>query len=627
MAKNKKLLWIIGIIFVGYMLLQTNPSLLTQSIYGINIPPFTDNEITTRTEFLSSLPLQSSFGDTNCCYACQSSSTKIWQPGQSPITVDCGVSVNKALVDIYISTDGNVFVPTAEAWNPITLPYQGISNKWWKAECYKCTTGTGTGTAGLDFCTKNSDCTAKGSNYICDGGACHLNCNKQCSESTCNNGKLQRTCTRPSGCAEADPFIETIGDCSGAFNPVLQKQLIPNVFIKEVSREVKKNCFSPSECSVSIVLELQNKGQTKLSQYLLELQVRPRGQPVQSIVSPTLGTCDNANPQNVHKTVYNWERLEQVKIDLQTSTNELGQFNLAHSPTGEFDIYLISVNKCYNTQPTGNVPLPPYEYAWLIDSIDITPDNPEEERIVKCDDCAPIVSPGNPICGACYAQNKVSGISQQCLPIGSAAGWCYYNPEMGLGLKGDDFCAPFGTGNVPFQIETYDQCIQAFGSTSKTCNNAPNTNKGVCDISQGENYNSCPEDCTGGDEDGGDGYGGDGHKVIPGSKLCQSTKTELKTSRCKTQEECGTASCVPYDNLPNAEGCMIQNTVSAGIFTTAPDGVCVSGDLPTPDTISSLLGSLSKYKYWVIVIVVGIFLLYFVGGLLQGIAGGLGRGK
>lgn len=104
--------------------------------------------------------------------------------------------------------------------------------------------------------------------------------------------------------------------------------------------------------------------------WLVELQVRPKGQFPLSFLEdlgllPLYGigqqsTCDPQHPENVHKEF------------LLTAHEKMSFELVSQVPRGTYDLYLISVTKCWNREPIGNVAVSPYYRGKKIGVVTIT---------------------------------------------------------------------------------------------------------------------------------------------------------------------------------------------------------------------------------------------------------------
>ena len=81
--------------------------------------------------------------------------------------------------------------------------------------------------------------------------------------------------------------------------------------------------------------------------WLIEMQVRPKGL-LPLYVFPQ-NVCDITHPENVH-----------IKFALATGMTENIALQSSNLPFGEYDVYLISRDKCHAAFPEGNKPVPPF---------------------------------------------------------------------------------------------------------------------------------------------------------------------------------------------------------------------------------------------------------------------------
>jgi len=144
--------------------------------------------------------------------------------------------------------------------------------------------------------------------------------------------------------------------------------------------EVRKN-------EIHITIFLENLGTTPMPDYwIVEIQPRPVGQPLLMFLEdigllPLYGigqqyACDPKYPQNVHRRFFlnAKERMPEFKL-------------ISRVNPGTYDLYLISVTKCWAQPPQGNVPVSPYGRGKKIGTIRVIEQIPPACSVGDRKDC------------------------------------------------------------------------------------------------------------------------------------------------------------------------------------------------------------------------------------------------
>lgn len=139
-----------------------------------------------------------------------------------------------------------------------------------------------------------------------------------------------------------------------------------------VTAEFKE--WKPPECEVRTdeigrqiccYVYIENTGPV-LDSILVEMQVRPPG--MQPLVLISHGLCDENTPENTYVHWMNMGAGPQNRMGSMLCTENDDVF--VDMGSNELDIYLISVDKCWDTPPQGNVKLPPYGAGKFIGTMD-----------------------------------------------------------------------------------------------------------------------------------------------------------------------------------------------------------------------------------------------------------------
>lgn len=104
---------------------------------------------------------------------------------------------------------------------------------------------------------------------------------------------------------------------------------------------------------------LQNNGGSMTKNYLVEMQVRPKGgQPLAWVGAQA--TCDASTPENVHKA-FSLAAGESQEITLESVVK-----------AGDYDVWFVTVDKCYAASPVGNMIVAPFGSGTFIGSVTVS---------------------------------------------------------------------------------------------------------------------------------------------------------------------------------------------------------------------------------------------------------------
>ena len=135
----------------------------------------------------------------------------------------------------------------------------------------------------------------------------------------------------------------------------------PQVKIEQASANQK---VTVSNGKIIGEIGLINTGEKEMQEkHILEMQVVPKDTGLMSFVSGTEQVCNSNNPQNVHKK-FRLAAGETANIKLTTSTSHL-------EPGKKYDVWFLTRNKCYSTEPVGNEPVEPHGKGVKVNTLEV----------------------------------------------------------------------------------------------------------------------------------------------------------------------------------------------------------------------------------------------------------------
>jgi len=152
----------------------------------------------------------------------------------------------------------------------------------------------------------------------------------------------------------------------------------PQVNIEQASANQK---VTVSNGKIIGEIGLINTGEKDMQEkHILEMQVVPKDTGLMSFVSSTEQVCNSEQPQNVHKK-FRLAAGETANIKLTTSTSHL-------EPGKKYDVWFLTRNKCYSTEPVGNEPVEPHGKGVKVNTLKV---QENDDIIVKPPSGLPLV--------------------------------------------------------------------------------------------------------------------------------------------------------------------------------------------------------------------------------------------